>query len=231
MTEIQVGYYGKIPSKGDFISRQLPRGFIDTWDQWLQECIVTSRRQLNSSWLDNYLISPIWRFAVSSGICNESAWIGILMPSVDQVGRYFPLTVALPIMSYLSPLDLIHDEQHWFVNAELVAQSALNQEIELPDLDAKIDTLGLPEIFSKPYYKESKSKIFFYENYWHMELADTQSLAPYINEICRYTLKQHFNRLCFWWTQGSERVKPSLIITDGLLPAYQYSSFLNGAWA
>ncbi|MCG8100523.1 MAG: type VI secretion system-associated protein TagF, partial [Candidatus Thiodiazotropha taylori] len=87
------GLYGKIPSLGDFVTRRLPRGFIAPWETWMQEAIANSREQLGDFWLDNYLTSPMWRFALSPGICGEQGWAGILMPSVDRVGRYYPFTL------------------------------------------------------------------------------------------------------------------------------------------
>ena len=94
MTEECAGFYGKIPSLGDFVSRRLPRRFITPWETWLQEAMANSRQQLGDSWLDNYLTSPMWRFALTPGICGESGWAGIIMPSVDRVGRYYPFTLA-----------------------------------------------------------------------------------------------------------------------------------------
>src|SRR5690606_36950533 len=29
------GFYGKLPSRGDFVSRRLPADFIGQWDAWL----------------------------------------------------------------------------------------------------------------------------------------------------------------------------------------------------
>ena len=91
------GWYGKLPCLGDFASRRLDAEFITPWDAWLQRCIATSRQQLGEQWLDIYLTSPMWRFILAPGICGERACAGVLLPSVDKVGRYFPLTFALPL--------------------------------------------------------------------------------------------------------------------------------------
>ena len=40
------GFYGKIPLLGDFVSRRLPRHFIEPWDSWLQSAFAASREQL-----------------------------------------------------------------------------------------------------------------------------------------------------------------------------------------
>ena len=91
------GFYGKLPILGDFLSRRLPAGFVQTWDTWLQEALSTSKQQLSAEWLESYLYSPIWRFILSAGACGPTAWAGILLPSVDKVNRCFPFTIAVSI--------------------------------------------------------------------------------------------------------------------------------------
>ena len=70
------GLYGKLPARGDFVRRRLPLAFVEPWDGWLQEAIVASRRALGERWLDVYLTSPMWRFALSAGLCGEPAAAG-----------------------------------------------------------------------------------------------------------------------------------------------------------
>jgi type VI secretion system protein ImpM len=88
------GFYGKIPARGDFIRFGLPRGFVDAWDGWLQEVLAGSRAALGEEWVPAWLEAPVWRFALAPGLAGGDAAIGLWMPSVDQVGRYFPLTLA-----------------------------------------------------------------------------------------------------------------------------------------
>jgi len=56
------GFFGKIPSLGDFVTRDLPREFLDAWDDWLQRSVAESKTALGDAWLNTYLNSPIWRF-------------------------------------------------------------------------------------------------------------------------------------------------------------------------
>ena len=63
-----------------------------SWDGWLQECLAASRAALGERWLDIYLTSPAWRFACAAGACGPAPVVGVMVPSVDRVGRYFPLT-------------------------------------------------------------------------------------------------------------------------------------------
>ena len=45
-------------------------------------------------WLEAFLEAPVWRFVLPPGLCGARAAIGLIMPSVDKVGRYFPLTLG-----------------------------------------------------------------------------------------------------------------------------------------
>jgi type VI secretion system protein ImpM len=89
-----IGFHGKIPARGDFVQAGLPRAFTDPWDGWMQRMVAASRAVLGEAWLPAWLKVAVWRFALSSGICGPGAVIGLWMPSVDRVGRYFPLTLA-----------------------------------------------------------------------------------------------------------------------------------------
>lgn len=88
------GWFGKIPALGDFVSRRLPPQFVEAWDDWLSNGLVTARQAWGPNWPSVYLKSPTWRFALMPGVLDATHWYGILMPSVDRVGREFPLTFA-----------------------------------------------------------------------------------------------------------------------------------------
>jgi type VI secretion system protein ImpM len=90
----EAGLFGKLPSRGDFVQLGLPGSFVRPWDAWLQQAMAGSRERMGDAWLPAYLESPVWRFALPGGMCGAGAVLGLLMPSVDRVGRYFPLTLA-----------------------------------------------------------------------------------------------------------------------------------------
>src|SRR5262249_51991550 len=90
---VNVGFYGKLPCRGDFLQRRAPQDFVDVWDAWLQEGLHESRQRLQEAWLNTYLTGRVWRFVLSAGVCGSGVYAGVLVPSVDRVGRYFPLTL------------------------------------------------------------------------------------------------------------------------------------------
>jgi type VI secretion system protein ImpM len=87
------GWYGKLSTLGDFASRRLSAGAVQVVDRWLAEGLASSQQQLGDDWLQSYLASPLQRFVLAPGLVDESWWFGVLMPSCDKVGRYFPLLV------------------------------------------------------------------------------------------------------------------------------------------
>lgn len=89
-----LGWFGKIPSLGDFAGRGLPPSFVSAWDAWLSVELPAARSAWADAWVATYRAAPILCFSVSAGLLDEHAWHGLLLPSVDRVGREFPLTFA-----------------------------------------------------------------------------------------------------------------------------------------
>ncbi|QDY70915.1 type VI secretion system-associated protein TagF [Qingshengfaniella alkalisoli] len=116
-----IGAFGKIPATGDFIRFATPRGFVSVWDPWLQGVMAQARSHFGDGWEATYLSAPIWRFSLAPDIAGPAAVSGILMPSVDAAGRYFPLT-------FVSVAEDGGDEA-FFDATETVALAALSEDL------------------------------------------------------------------------------------------------------
>lgn len=86
------GVFGKLPVKRDFIAINLPQAVLRAWETWLQREIAQSRQLLGGAWQAAFLTMPVWRFWCGQAVLGRSA-LGVLLPSVDGVGRCFPLTI------------------------------------------------------------------------------------------------------------------------------------------
>jgi len=89
------GWFGKIPTLGDFVRRNLPERFVETWDAWLSEELWQAQLLLSGDWSQTWRRAPMWYFGLGAEVVDERGWQGVLVPSVDRVGREFPLTIAL----------------------------------------------------------------------------------------------------------------------------------------
>lgn len=92
----RTGWFGKLPGSGDFAQRRLDSTFTEPWDGWLHEGMAQLRER-HADWLTHYLQAPVWQFMLGQKLIAGRAWLGVLVPSVDAVGRYFPLTVVTPV--------------------------------------------------------------------------------------------------------------------------------------
>ncbi len=141
---LEPGLHGKVPTKGDFVTRRLARDFVDPWDQWLQSAINCSKEQLGEEWLPIYLTSPIWRFILSPGLCGGDAVAGVLMPSVDRVGRYFPFTLAVALSGCSNPAAVPVTGAKWFDRAEALALTALEDPFDFESFDGEVGASSGP---------------------------------------------------------------------------------------
>lgn len=143
------GYFGKIPAAGDFVKSGLSPEFIRTWDEWLQRLLVTGREALGGGWQEIYFTAPIWRFALAPGICGPKAAAGIVMPSVDRVGRQFPLTIAAEFEA-ASALEAYRRIELHYATLEDTALAMLEDDATLETLTMRLDPLALIDIAPLP---------------------------------------------------------------------------------
>lgn len=138
------GFYGKLAGRGDFLSRDLPPAFIEAWDAWLAAGMAASQGELGAAWLDAYLVSPLWRFAVPAHLLGSQPVVGVLMPSIDRVGRYFPLTIASLLPADADIASVVGGDEQWFDRAEALLLSTLEPEADVGQFEQGVQALGAP---------------------------------------------------------------------------------------
>jgi len=220
------GFFGKLPGHGDFIYRDLPSHFIDVWDNWLQLFISSSQEQIGEDWLDIYLTSPIWRFAFSEGVIDESAWMGITLPSVDRVGRYFPFSVVTSLPAGVNPVAEISQQLAWFEHCEALVFRALEDDISLDELVDAIqqESLQLDDSYSRNPEPQQHSPILLRMEF---EEQSAQSVMPQLLDV---SLRNSFSSYSVWTTKGSEYVEPCLFVSQALPPMTGIAAMLDGQW-
>lgn len=237
-SQAAAGFYGKLPCKGDFLQRRVSQEFVDAWDAWLQQALHASRQQLQERWLDTYLTSPVWRFAIAAGVCGSGAYAGVMLPSVDRVGRYFPLTLVTQLSTEDCLLEVAGEAgRQWFDAAEALALGALQaHELDLTAFDEQVAALGAPSF--EPAVSESAHLRELLQNspfgqrpgHWQVPLASVTSLQRAANVFASRELERTLRPLALWWTDGSELVAPCWLSSRGLPPASGFAAMLAGSW-
>lgn len=224
------GFYGKVPGLGDFVSRRLPRVFVDYWDEWLQTVIAASRAQLGENWLNTYLSSPLWRFALSGGHCGADVWTGVLMPSVDRVGRYFPLTIATSLPATASPVAVVADASQWYEDAEALALSALEaDDFDIQEFDAGVQGLGTPGYGTRQQQMHAGDPLS--RAGVQVTLRAASDVADGYAGILHQLMSDRGVAFSVWSTEGSDLVEPGLLLCDALPTEHSFAALLDGQWS
>lgn len=219
----RTGFFGKVTSHGDFVARRLPPEFQQPWDAWLQAGLQASKEALGTGWLATYLSSPIWRFALAPGVCGAQARAGLLMPSVDRVGRHFPLTLARALDGAAPLLDCVTAHHHWYAQLELLALSSLEDHFALDAFDAAVEALASPSTGNDAPDATSIPLAGIAPPTLAQARADGGGLASAVASAA-------LAGQCLWWTDGSPRVAPCLVLSRGLPSAGAFAALLDGDW-
>lgn len=210
-------WYGKLPARADFIGRRLPRPTVEAWDRWLQVCLGHSREVLSAAWQERYLTAPPWRLALPAGACGEAALAGVMVPSVDAVGRCFPFLVARELPAAIDPVNVAADGHAWFEAAEELALDALGDVFDLAAFDRSLPPViagaaGVPPQASSPPAPVGR---------W----IDLPALAALPRVLRNAPLP--WNRPALWWTGGGAAFQPALAITAGLIAPRGFTALLE----
>lgn len=221
------GWYGKIASLGDFASRRLSPEWVRACDNWLARSVAASNQLLGARWLEVYLSAPVWRFAWTPGVIDRDWWFGVLMPSCDNVGRYFPLVVAQK--RERPPIDRIafdHLELWW----RQVAQAAMDTLGEA----ATVETFEAALAQSPPW--PSAAPVMVPQQRpatpgrERFAVAPAASLGQLLHGLAVSELHGRLAGHSFWWPIADAAREGSFTTTPGLPDPTCFAELLNGQW-
>jgi type VI secretion system protein ImpM len=221
------GIYGKLPAHGDFIFRNLSPAFINQWDEWLQLFVSSSREQIGEDWLNIYLTSPIWRFVLSSGVIDEKIWAGVIMPSVDRVGRFFPVSIVKPVSRHQSVVSFLFSQQEWFQQVESYCLSALDGKMDADGLDLSINQL---QEDNREAYQATSNLGESGPCIIGLEETPESSINAALPYLLDASLNNQHSSFSLWQTEGSELIGPLIFTTPGLPPVSGIAAMLDGQW-
>jgi type VI secretion system protein ImpM len=223
---MRCGLFGKLPAKRDFVALAAPREFLGLWERWLQGAVSASRAELGPNWQTVFLQAPIWRFWLGAELGGTTV-AGAFMPSVDGVGRYFPLTVfaAAEAGEALPPpeLDL---QDAWFTAAEDILLSALAPETNYETVAAAVAQLPPP---SAGQATASPAAALGRLPRGTLVLdGETDGLAERFAAARLQDHARSYAATSYWWTLGGEGFRPLALIEHRMPDPYVFSGMLTG---
>lgn len=129
-----VGWYGKLPTSGDFVGRGLPRETVQRVDAWFQNGLIQIRHR-TPDWQRFFAWSTPWHCLLSEGLTGTVPVEAHLCASADRVGRLFPLIVCH---------ELRHGERvfagasEWHRKTAQLAVKAIRDQLSADQFDAEL---------------------------------------------------------------------------------------------
>lgn len=203
-----VGVFGKLPARRDYVQHGVDGRLMGLLDPWLQRCMQESRRQLGQGWLDAWLRAPIWRFWLGDSIAGTTV-LGAMMPSVDGVGRYFPLCVLGAFDAPVAPPE--QDEQFtWFECVEALMLDALSETGTYEALLSGLSALPAPAATRSPSGAEGGG----------------EDVAALFAAIRGGMAGEFYDRYSCWWVPSAEPGMPARALIRRGLPGPEEYAFL-----
>jgi type VI secretion system protein ImpM len=216
-----IGVFGKYPGRRDFISVGMPQAILSPLEKWLQAGLATSKEAFGMRWKEMFLVQPIWNFRLGREIGGVDC-LGAFMPSVDGVGRYFPLLLLAypPDKSFGYPLWMDLDIGGWFdtVHAALLATLSdgnLPDPADIAKSVAEPPSVAIAEGDGKPGSRGLR-----------VEMGE-QDREDFRDALQRHDLAFAGNRQSVWWTDGGAHVARQVLVVPGMPEPHVFSGMLG----
>lgn len=178
----RIGFFGKLPTHGDFVAAGLNRATQDALDAWLQSGLAKAQQQVGDRWEHIFRAMPVWRFVMERGIWGPAFIAGVIAPSRDRVGRSFPLVIAAQLHDFADdPRKLCLDDT-WFTALEGIAETAGRRDFAIDGFTANLKRLrtlraGDRDFPSDPSAKEKGPLTLW----WRLDQDDRRIKSFHVN--------------------------------------------------
>ena len=198
-----LGLFGKVPSRGDFLSIGLTPDALRPWEDWVAGLTGPLHHALGDdrAW-DR---APALRFWIGRGP-GEGMRAGIRRPSRDRVGRRFPATLlwhGAPEDGPPPPVAADDAVAAWYARLEAALDGIVRPAIALEPA-AVVADLTAPPASGRPVPAKAA---FFAEG--------TDGVAALLADVRSYDHALAAGRRSYWWSAGAEGRAAALAL-DGL---------------
>lgn len=188
-----IGWYGKLPSAGDFLQRRFPDVIRNQWANWFQVGLHNWQSAIERQEVSRpFAEAPVWNFVVPPMLGSQMVQMGCLLPGGDSVGRQYPLCAQRSFNPRHWTKQQLAGAGEWYQQLGTTLLNAVRNGYSAEQLD--ISLLALPELVGVPGELD----------------ADTeQGITSQVSE-CTLSWKQaadsftpqHYTS--FWWTNQTD---------------------------
>lgn len=234
--------FGKLPTRGDFIARNMPRLLQRPFEDWLIPLVQQTRSELGTHWAEHWRNAGPWRFWIGPDVLGGSwqrdlrkpaheqdtqggAVTGVLLPSADRHGRDFPLVVLLAdsLARLMPPPVTASPDRDWYDLCDELLYAA-RAGTEIGAVEAALDTLPGPLL---PDGAEDMTALLGQRALW---AQGTEVLANGTSRIWRdiATADHHLaaSSRSYWWQAPRAGAAQRVLSLAGLPDAGSFAFML-----
>ncbi|WP_337270437.1 type VI secretion system-associated protein TagF [Oryzifoliimicrobium ureilyticus] len=167
----RIGFFGKVPTHGDFISEGLDRDLVTLIDEWLRSGLHACAEAFPGRWGDLFAASPPRRFIIERGVWGASAYAGVLLPNKDRVGRRYPFLLLAQMSEFKQHPRALYLDDAWFIAVEALLETSLRSDFDISRFTAAIKRLRMPRARDDDETHVSEGRRSFW---WYID-AETRS--------------------------------------------------------
>jgi type VI secretion system protein ImpM len=164
-------------------------------------------------------------------LCDDDGWAGVLMPSVDKVGRTFPLTLATRLRNVQQLAAAVFDSARWFARLEEVALAALRIDSDPGSLEQALMDVPFPESErALPSYASASTAtqwIAQSRDAPFMQLGNADDFARVLSLAATEAFLGAPGWHAYWWTRGRSESNAAALALTGLPDARTFASMLS----
>jgi type VI secretion system protein ImpM len=218
--------YGKLPSRRDFVALTVPRPVLDVLEPWLQGGVSASRLVLGDVWQATFLRAPLWRFWLGAEVCGGYSVAGALAPSVDGVGRYFPLVVlACAEHPRAIPPPELDPQDTWFSAAEDLLLAALEPGATFEGVGEALRHLPPPLDGTAAAPPDGMVRL---PDGTVLVAAAPATLPEKLSSVRIEDYARAYATATVWWTIGGEDFPPLALVAQRMPNPYIFATLLTG---
>jgi type VI secretion system protein ImpM len=219
----EFGYFGKLPTRGDFIHQILPQDFTNGFHEWLQFSMSRARDALGDEFLTYYLNCPSWKFIMSPGVCGVQSVAGVTIPSVDKVGRYFNFTLATVLPAESNPISYVISNRAGFKSMELLALDFLESDYSNHEVEMKVREASLQ--FNPR--EEFVDTIETNSDFLRVSIDRPLPFADQASSLLSHLVNEKLSEFSVWWYGQEGQTMSNMVVCQGMPTEEVYLQLLT----
>ncbi|WP_380180324.1 type VI secretion system-associated protein TagF [Kalamiella sp. sgz302252] len=210
-----IGWYGKLPSAGDFLRRRFPEALTSQWGQWFKVGLLNWQRAVERQEIRHpFSHAPVWNFVVPPLLGSQLVQMGCLIPGRDSIGRCYPLCAQRFFTVQSWSAQRLAEAGSWYSVLGGTLLHAMRNSYAAEQLDRAL--LTLPALADPDPAK-----------------SDILDIIGYDDSFCTLSWQQAANCFSpqryssFWWTNQADGYPLYTHVHSGNLTGQLFSLLFN----